>query len=488
MGIKFTNNASSNIINALPADATSVSITPDTGDLFPSLTEGDYFYATLAGNNGLEIVKVTNRVKDTMTIVRAQDNTTALSFDMGDLFELRIVAADFEDTFSHVETTLEDTVSNVETTLENTVDALNTSVDNKMSSYLPLSGGTVTGVLECRNIVGYGDYSIVGGAQDHSKNSYIQFYNATSNHPGQTLLVTRDGTQEGMAVFRPDGTFMWNMNPVLTSAGGTLTGPIKHNNVDTVLRASTNGGQTRISGGSLGWNAGGIVSCYGVDSPATPGGVMIAAMQPGSSGSRSLRLMYDLEAQNWKFKWGENDVLTSGRNNMEYGGALNFNPYGQIRVSGDAASYSLTLFGDADDFNATCLRLYSKNITSSNTKGFSLQAGDGTTSCELRGKGNKALTWGGDPVITQIAKKNNDSTGNYVKYSNGLIIQWGYEDLATGAVKTLPTPFAGYYSVVAVHQGSANIDVQVNDLTPTTFTVRHSYSQAVNIMWIAIGF
>lgn len=128
MGIKFSNNASANIIQDLTSTATSVSVTVGKGDLFPSITEGDYFYATLAGNNGLEIVKVTNRVNDTMTIVRAQDNTTALSFDTGDLFELRIVAADFNDTFSEVNDKLEASIE--ETT---------SIVNSALSSKAPLS-------------------------------------------------------------------------------------------------------------------------------------------------------------------------------------------------------------------------------------------------------------------------------------------------------------------------------------------------------------
>ena len=131
MGIKFSNNASANIIRAITPTATSVSVTVGKGDLFPSLTEGDYFYATLAGNNGLEIVKVTNRINDTMTIVRAQDNTTALSFDTGDLFELRIVAADFNDTFSEInnklEASIEETTSKVNSALSSKAPFLHAS-------------------------------------------------------------------------------------------------------------------------------------------------------------------------------------------------------------------------------------------------------------------------------------------------------------------------------------------------------------------------
>lgn len=133
MGIKFSNNASANIIQALTPTATSVSVTPSKGDLFPSLTEGDYFYATLAGNSGLEIVKVINRVKDTMTIVRAQDDTIALSFDTGDLFELRIVAADFNDTFSEVNDKLKASIE------ENT-----SIVNSALASKAPINHASVS--------------------------------------------------------------------------------------------------------------------------------------------------------------------------------------------------------------------------------------------------------------------------------------------------------------------------------------------------------
>lgn len=138
MGIKFSNNASANIIRALTSTATSVSVTAGKGDLFPSLTEGDYFYATLAGNNGLEIVKVTNRVNDTMTIVRAQDDTTALSFDTGDLFELRIVAADFNDTFSEVNDKLEASISEVNDKLEASIEETTSVVESALSSKAPI--------------------------------------------------------------------------------------------------------------------------------------------------------------------------------------------------------------------------------------------------------------------------------------------------------------------------------------------------------------
>ena len=54
------------------------------------------FFGTLIDtSNNLEIVKVTARSSDSMTVVRAQDNTTARAFAIGDRFELRPTAALF---------------------------------------------------------------------------------------------------------------------------------------------------------------------------------------------------------------------------------------------------------------------------------------------------------------------------------------------------------------------------------------------------------
>jgi hypothetical protein len=59
--------------------------------LFPILGTGDYFYATLQDvNNNLEIVKVTARTDDIMTLVRAQESTLAIPFPANSKFEIRV--------------------------------------------------------------------------------------------------------------------------------------------------------------------------------------------------------------------------------------------------------------------------------------------------------------------------------------------------------------------------------------------------------------
>ena len=98
MGVKVANNAVTTTVGAVSSIDTSVTVTSGTGALFPILGTGDYFYATLAAPSGIrEIVKVTARTDDVMTIVRGQEGTTAQAFPATCRFELRITAASITD-------------------------------------------------------------------------------------------------------------------------------------------------------------------------------------------------------------------------------------------------------------------------------------------------------------------------------------------------------------------------------------------------------
>ena len=98
MGIKVANNAYGTLNAGISNVATTLVLNSGEGSRFPTLSAGDYFYATLIDtSNNLEIVKVTARATDTLTIVRAQDNTTARAFSANDRFELRPTAALFNE-------------------------------------------------------------------------------------------------------------------------------------------------------------------------------------------------------------------------------------------------------------------------------------------------------------------------------------------------------------------------------------------------------
>jgi hypothetical protein len=101
MGIKLSNNAFGTLAASINSSATSITLTTGQGARFPTLAGGDYFYATLVDtSNNLEIVKCTARSTDVLTVVRAQESTTARAYNTGDRIEIRITAATFVDATS----------------------------------------------------------------------------------------------------------------------------------------------------------------------------------------------------------------------------------------------------------------------------------------------------------------------------------------------------------------------------------------------------
>ena len=97
MTVKLKNNAFSIVPLAVLANATNLTVTFGEGSKFPALSSGEYFYATLSDISGAyEIVKVTARVGDSMTIVRGQEGTIAIPFTANSRIELRINVANVE--------------------------------------------------------------------------------------------------------------------------------------------------------------------------------------------------------------------------------------------------------------------------------------------------------------------------------------------------------------------------------------------------------
>jgi hypothetical protein len=121
MGLKVTNNAFGTLNASINSSATTIVLVAGQGARFPTLSAGDYFYATLIDtSNNLEIVKCTARSTDTLTVVRAQDSTTARAYATNDRFELRPTAALFNEKANDADV---------------------------VATYLPKAGGTMTGQL-----------------------------------------------------------------------------------------------------------------------------------------------------------------------------------------------------------------------------------------------------------------------------------------------------------------------------------------------------
>ena len=94
MGIVFKNNAKTTLASSLSNSATSATVTD--GSVFPSLNAGEFFLVTFDDGTNNEICKCTARSGNTLTIVRAQESTTARAFSSGDSAEGRVTAGVLE--------------------------------------------------------------------------------------------------------------------------------------------------------------------------------------------------------------------------------------------------------------------------------------------------------------------------------------------------------------------------------------------------------
>lgn len=94
MTIKLKNNARSTLATALSPSDTQATLATGTGSEFPTLGAGEHFYATLVATDGtLEIVDVTARSGDVLTVSRGAEGTTPVAFPSGSLVEQRITVA-----------------------------------------------------------------------------------------------------------------------------------------------------------------------------------------------------------------------------------------------------------------------------------------------------------------------------------------------------------------------------------------------------------
>jgi hypothetical protein len=93
MAVKFSNNAKTTLSSGITSSATSIAVVDAAA--WPTLGSGDHTLCTLitvADPDVLEIVKVTAISGNTLTVVRAQEGTTARAFASADKAELRVTA------------------------------------------------------------------------------------------------------------------------------------------------------------------------------------------------------------------------------------------------------------------------------------------------------------------------------------------------------------------------------------------------------------
>ena len=241
MAVVFSNNAKTTLASSVSTSATSISVAD--GSVFPALSGSDYAYVTFEDTSGnVEIVKLTALSGNTLTVVRAQDNTSARAFSSGDKCELRLTAAGLNEV-----TTLPSNIAAVSLDISGDIDVDGTTnldvvdIDGAvdMASTLQVDGAaTFTTEITANGGIALGDNdkATFGAGDDlqiyhDGANSYIRDTGTGNlNISADQLRVLNAGNNEIKAGFTTDGAVDLYHNNALklstTSTGIDVTGNI----------------------------------------------------------------------------------------------------------------------------------------------------------------------------------------------------------------------------------------------------------------------
>ena len=90
MGLLFKNNAETTLSRGNNNSTTTIPVA--SAAVFPTPNANNKFFATLDDGSNIEVVLVTAISSNDLTVVRAQDNTSAAAFGSGTKIELRLTA------------------------------------------------------------------------------------------------------------------------------------------------------------------------------------------------------------------------------------------------------------------------------------------------------------------------------------------------------------------------------------------------------------
>lgn len=151
----FANNADSILSSVIAQGDTTITVL--SGSRFPSPSGGDYFLLTLAGldangnETSWEIVKVTARDGNDLTVVRAQEGTTATTWPSSTRAELRLTAGSFLSPGGALSTPTSGNLSNCTADGDNPVGAKNIPQNLQGSAYTCVLGDAGKHIYETGN-------------------------------------------------------------------------------------------------------------------------------------------------------------------------------------------------------------------------------------------------------------------------------------------------------------------------------------------------
>ena len=276
----FSNNAYASLAAEAGAASTTLILGSGQGARFPAPSGGGYFLLTLvrldenANEASWEIVKVTARSNDTLTVIRAQESTTAANWPAGTRVELRVTSgtlASFTDaTEAAAAAPVQSVSGRTGAVLLNSADVGLGNVENKSSAtirgelttgnvttalgftpenaankgaangYVPLGSDSkissaylpsyVDDVLEYANLAALPVTGVVGVIYVTLDNNKVyrwsgSAYSEISPSPGSTDAVTEGSTNLYFTISRARGSISATQNLSYNATTGVLTGP-----------------------------------------------------------------------------------------------------------------------------------------------------------------------------------------------------------------------------------------------------------------------
>lgn len=429
MGIQLKNNASGTLATAINASDTGIVLTTGNGASFPSLGASDYFYATLESTGGtFEVVKVTVRSGDSLTVVRAQEGTTAQSFAAGSRIELRVTAQ-----------------------------AMRDLADAEQVTYTPAGTGAVTTTVQAklRTYIDAQDYIATPGASDVLDQAGVQ-----------DAIDYADSIGGAVVRVRPPISASWNIQS-LTVPVGVMIEDLRRIDLNNIFIYGV-GGDTEftLAGTSVSGGEGpSFVAVNNATSGDRTSSLVSRYGNTGIGGSVNCYMHMGVwDSPNW---WPEFDMITSGddgfRSNLRVG-------YGVVAINaGEAGAQYYT-----QDYVLVVQR--PPNFTKSGkafTVGdtvseFTTELKVSDTNAALRicyADGTPMWSWiGSSPSLGQLTLYDHDTSSNRLVFSTGVTTHLGRFETTTA--KLTPTTVASLPSAATVGAGGKAF---VSDANATTF-------------------
>lgn len=285
MPIKLANNASARLAAPLANTDTTAVLVMDDIQNFPALAEGEWHPLTVFAPSGVfEIMRVTARSQNMLTLVRAQEGTIALNFDVQARAEIRITAAAIEQLRADITTTAQNTAStlaqtaatNAQNAAKGYTDGMAATIRSEISTAIASERGTSASEVSTLNTAIGTKFDKAGGTVTGD----VTVYRPASPGTGVVFLGNSGSKYlfyDGTNYIMPGGGLYVNGSPVWTSGnfnpgaympttGGTFTGNLTiQNGAGYITFYDVDWGYRHIhcNDGNIGFlNNGGGWACY----------------------------------------------------------------------------------------------------------------------------------------------------------------------------------------------------------------------------------